>query len=78
MSLLSQEETLAIYAASAIWHIAMPLGGSRPLHQIRTFECLLISIGFPDYGQAILAANVVGYSRLMEQDEAGPPAALCW
>ena len=51
-----------------IWPRSHPTPGSTPG----------ISLGFPDYGRAILAANIVGYSRLMEQDEAGTLAALSW
>jgi TolB-like protein/class 3 adenylate cyclase len=69
----------------------MAVGGSRPMHQNRSSEHSLGNIDFPVQHRyllnggrdgverklaAILAADVVGYSRLMEADEAGTLAAL--
>jgi len=38
-SVVSQKVTLAVHKATAFWHLDAG-GGSRPLHQKRTFEAL--------------------------------------
>jgi len=76
---------LAVHSVTALWHLDAG-GGSRPLHQKRQFERLLSSMDSLHHERyalgpgrecverklaGILAADVVGYSHLMGDDEAG-------